>query len=54
MGQIFTYFLENKAYESEYVDQNKLRKAYRFFKSRFADKLLVKPVEEGGLLSGDL
>ena len=28
--QIFTYFLENKAYESEYIGQYKLRKIYTF------------------------
>ena len=46
IGQIFAYFLENKAYETEYIGQYKLRKAYIFFKSGFVDKLLVKSVEE--------
>ena len=47
IGQIFAYFLENKAYETEYIGQYKLRKAYTFFKYGFVDKLLVKSVEEG-------
>ena len=46
VGQVFAYFLENKAYETEYIGQYKLRKAYIFFKSGFVDKLLVKSVEE--------
>ena len=46
IGQVFAYFLENKAYETEYIGQYKLRKAYTFFKNGFVDKLLVKSVEE--------
>ena len=53
IGQIFAYFLENKAYDTEYIGQYKLRKACTFFKSGFVDKLLVKSEEEE-LLSGHL
>ena len=31
VGQIFAYFLENKAYETEYIGQYKARKAYTHF-----------------------
>ena len=53
IGQIFAYFLENKTYDTEYIGQYKLRKAYTFFKSGFVDKLFVKSEEEE-LLSGHL
>ena len=46
IGQIFAYFLENKTYETEYIGQWKLRKAYTFFIGGFVDKLFVKSVEE--------
>ena len=42
IGQIFSYFLESKAFASEYVGQYKLRKAYSFFGSGFVDKILVR------------
>ena len=31
MGQIFSYSLENKTFETEYIRQYKVRKAYSFF-----------------------
>ena len=31
MGQIFSYVLENKSFETEYIGPYKVRKAYSFF-----------------------
>ena len=41
IGQIFSYILENKAFETEYIGQYKVRKAYSFFKSGFVHKIVV-------------
>ena len=40
--QIFSYFLESKAFKTEYTGQHKLRKAYSFYRSGFVDKILLK------------
>ena len=42
IGQIFNYILESKAFETEYIGQYKLRKAYSFYRTGFADNFFVK------------
>ena len=44
IGQVFTYFLDSKAFESEYIGQYKLRKAYSFFGSGFVDKIFCRKI----------
>ena len=39
VGQIFAYILQNKAFETEYIGQYKIRKAYSFFKSGMVGKI---------------
>lgn len=42
IGHVFSYFLESKAFETEYIGQYKLRKAYSFFGSGFVEKVYIK------------
>ena len=46
IGQIFSYFLDSKAFAVEYIGQYKLRKAYSFFGSGFVDKIFVRSLDE--------
>ena len=50
IGQMFTYILNNKAFETEYIGQYKIRKAYAYFKSGFVDKLFVQNLSERNIL----
>ena len=45
IGQIFSYFLASKAFETEYIGHYKLRKAYSFYRSGFVDKIFVKVID---------
>ena len=45
IGQIFSDFLESKAYETENTGQYKLRKAYSFYISGFVDHIFVKVID---------
>lgn len=50
MGQIFSYILENKTFETEYIRQYKVRKAYSFFKTGFVHKVVVKSLSSERVL----
>ena len=43
---VFTYFLDSKAFASEYIGQYKLRKAYSFFGSGFVDKIYTRKIDK--------
>ena len=40
VGQIFMYILRTKAFETEYIGQYKVKKAYLFFKSGMVRKIM--------------
>ena len=40
VGQIFMYILRTKAFETEYIGQHKVKKAYLFFKSGMVRKIM--------------
>ena len=48
--QTFNYIQKKKAYETEYVGQYKVKKAYSFFKSGMVRKIYVCSVEHGKIL----
>lgn len=50
IGQVFSYFLDSKAFATEYIGQYKLRKAYSFFGSGFVDKIFTKKINQNVLI----
>ena len=45
ISQIFSYFLESKAFRTEYIGQSKLRIDCSFYRSGFVHKIFVKAVD---------
>ena len=41
LGKIFHYIIENKAFDTDYIGQYKVKKAYSYFKSGFVSQILV-------------
>nr|XP_047128367.1 uncharacterized protein LOC124809022 [Hydra vulgaris] len=46
IGQIFAFIIESKAFETEYIGQYKLKKAYSYFGSGFVGKLFSKKMND--------
>ena len=45
IGQIFSYILASKTFETEYIGHYKLRKAHSFYRSGLFDKIFVKVID---------
>ena len=54
LGQIFAYFLHSKAFETEYIGQYKLRKAYSLFESGLIVKIFVSPYDNRVLVKSSV